>query len=506
MHSLLHYIHASTLARMHRYTQVLKQCFESFAEMYKHTSEFCPGTEDWEDIAQRLHQHLAHDSKPVPEVMMVVAAAHFRDPDFGIPDPETDCVLVHGGVQNSYGAAGCHFMPLLTSHQLAQLPKTVPSRTWWDMVMAVASRDGDVTLADAVRDGGDCYFHSCLVAVHFKGVKISPLAMHSSSDTKVKQEPLQSPGKNLTPCKFPSATAGDSAGSPTPSTPESASHQFNLRANLIFDDALEQERQSGSMIADPTAANIEAIQLATNDDELAELLFLDRIFEGLRDKEQVYETVTKWIDAAWKNEENHRTIARNEAVDLRMHTPAPMADAVITVGRAKGLLPETVLAVLEANMGVMEAPGTALTHKMRSNHFISTSQSVTVGSASSTRKSNLIKMSDDWLTNCEDSPEYFRNKDVLCTDSTTKGIRNCLQNNKCAIVSSDEAANTFETPMSDKDAGLHFLSKAKLNTWTQSEYDGPATGQGKINLESYNFACVTVESLVSICLISSVLI
>ncbi|CAK0801151.1 unnamed protein product, partial [Prorocentrum cordatum] len=67
------------------------------------------------------------------------------------------------------------------------------------------------------------------------------------------------------------------------------------------------------------------------------------------------------------------------------------------------------------------------------------------------------------------------------------GIRKQLEEHGRCGISSDEAANTFQTPFSDVESGVHYLSCAKLNTWTQSEHDGPATGNGKVSLDNYNF-------------------
>ena len=59
-----------------------------------------------------------------------------------------------------------------------------------------------------------------------------------------------------------------------------------------------------------------------------------------------------------------------------------------TVARARGSKR------VECNIGFLEAPGTTLTHLKR-GHDISTGSPVIVGSTSSSRKSALIKMTDD---------------------------------------------------------------------------------------------------------------
>ena len=48
---------------------------------------------------------------------------------------------------------------------------------WNDMVMAVNGRVGDsCALVDGVRDEGDCFFHSCLFVIHFKGVRFADVS------------------------------------------------------------------------------------------------------------------------------------------------------------------------------------------------------------------------------------------------------------------------------------------------------------------------------------------
>ena len=164
-----------------------------------------------------------------------------------------------------------------------------------------------------------------------------------------------------------------------------------------------------------------------------------------------------------------------------------MADAVHTIARAKGVHTEALLACIDSNIGFLEANGTTLCHNPRTKHFISPGSSVIVGSPSSTRKTALIQQTDDWMCNAVHAGQPFKDRSVLPTDSTTKGIRNCLKDYGRCGVTSDEAANTFDTTMSDRESGIHFVAVTKLNTWTQSEPDGPTTGNGSFTLSNYNF-------------------
>ena len=110
-----------------------------------------------------------------------------------------------------------------------------------------------------------------------------------------------------------------------------------------------------------------------------------------------------------------------------------------------------------------------------------------MGSPSSARKTALIKATDDWLCDAPPAGEIFKDKSAL---TTAKGIRSCLRDHGRCAVSSDEAANTFETRMSYREAGLHFISVTKLNA-----YDGPTTGDGSFSQSDYNFMLKVAEQI-----------
>lgn len=79
------------------------------------------------------------------------------------------------------------------------------------------------------------------------------------------------------------------------------------------------------------------------------------------------------------------------------------------------------------------------------------------------------RLDPTWMRNAPHSGEVIQNRSVLTTDSTTKGIRNCLQNfGRCGLIS-EEIANTLGTRTSDRESGIHFVTVTKFLTWTQSE-------------------------------------
>ncbi|CAE7917876.1 unnamed protein product [Symbiodinium necroappetens] len=495
---------------------VLRACLaeaarlETWCGSEKHTSApLWGGDGDWMRLRPNLLKCLHPDSVQPPDNFLTLPAAFWRDAEFVCPKTE-DNVLVHGGTFNvtQEGMAGCHFMPFLTKEEYGRLlPPSCPSR-FCDMVISVASRSGSATLADQVRESGDCYFHSILCILHFRGVLLSkdifrnaenPLGMYASKflvphvvlDQEMAERHLQdmcldvsqgapqgTPGQGIA-----SEEAGRS-GASLQSQPEPVQP---CKRKLRFENALDEQSAAGRDRPDPVTDMLRHVQEQGADFSLDEFYFQDCVFDGYLDKDEVYKTVKECLLHCYNGTETHRQLATNLDFDLRFMVPAPLAAAVNTVAKRRGLSPEALLAVLDANVGFMEDPTTTLTHQLDSMHEITPASPVIVGSASSTRKSHLIKASDDWMLTSREAPDIFKDRTILNTDSTTKGIRNCLEAHSRCAVSSDEAATTFDTKFSDKESGLHFLAPTKLNTWTQGEYDGPQTGQSKQVLGAYNF-------------------
>lgn len=131
--------------------------------------------DDYKKSKGALTQFLSSTSAPLPDDIVVISATHLRDHTFVVPDPDTVPVIVHGGKKNEYSLesqlVANHFMPLITWNAFRALgePKS-PVPLYKDMLFAAASRD-NVVLVDIVRAGGDCFFHSVLVALHVHGVR-----------------------------------------------------------------------------------------------------------------------------------------------------------------------------------------------------------------------------------------------------------------------------------------------------------------------------------------------
>ena len=76
--------------------------------------------------------------------------------------------------------------------------------------------------------------------------------------------------------------------------------------------------------------------------------------------------------------------------------------------------------------------------------------------------------------------------------------RTAIINTGAVAVISDELSNTLQTPWSDTSQGFAFLSKSKLNTWSQAEADSKITGQERIGLTCYK-ALVKLYGQVEAC-------
>ena len=88
------------------------------------------------------------------------------------------------------------------------------------------------------------------------------------------------------------------------------------------------------------------------------------------------------------------------------------------------------------------------------------------------------------------------------TDTHTHTHHDCRRtaiiNTGAVAVISDELSNTLQTPWSDTSQGFAFLSKSKLNTWSQAEADSKITGQERIGLTCYK-ALVKLYGQVEAC-------
>ncbi|CAL1158597.1 unnamed protein product [Cladocopium goreaui] len=116
-------------------------------------------------------------------------------------------------------------------------------------------------------------------------------------------------------------------------------------------------------------------------------------------------------------------------------------------------------------------------------HEISPAIMVVLGGAASSRKSPNNAFAVHMIQNSKNADTTM--KDSYLVEATLKGCRTSILNNGGFACVSDELSNTLQTPWSDHSAGINFLSKSKLNTFSQAEHDSVVTAAGRMCLNSY---------------------
>lgn len=94
------------------------------------------------------------------------------------------------------------------------------------------------------------------------------------------------------------------------------------------------------------------------------------------------------------------------------------------------------------------------------------------GRSASSRKSSLWDFTQKLIRKA--APEWI--SQVFLTESSLKGARTATKKKSRVAASCDELANMMSTPFSDINNGIHFLSRAKMCTFSQCEPDAVITG------------------------------
>jgi len=76
-------------------------------------------------------------------------------------------------------------------------------------------------------------------------------------------------------------------------------------------------------------------------------------------------------------------------------------------------------------------------------------------------------------------------KETFLVEATLKGCRTSLLNLDAFALVSNEISNSLQTPWSDPCSGINYMSRSKLNTFSQAEPDSVVTGLGRVSLSSY---------------------
>lgn len=262
-----------------------------------------------------------------------------------------------------------------------------------------------------------------------------------------------------------------------------------------FGDADLKKNQQMQNQADRTKEVLHAAQKTMNIKDLYKVLYPKNLFVGLGDTKLAPKTIQGWLEDALSNsrELNHRELAAAaQHFDMRMTAPLPWILAIDSIATHDGICPESLSLALDANIGWLEHHATRLRHCSTSTHRgVSPAPAVMLGSAVSAKKSHIIEFTDAFLEKAEPlddegKPGYIAARKIVISDATLAGIRKSFRKYNRAIVTSAEAANTYECHFSTKRPGLHFLPEQVMNKFTQSEPDDSVTAGSEAHLGSDN--------------------
>ena len=96
----------------------------------------------------------------------------------------------------------------------------------------------------------------------------------------------------------------------------------------------------GARLPDPVAAIMEPIAACSRSDDLDGFLFPDRASVGLKDKQQVYDTMQRWVADTLKSEARVEEVYASMDYDLRLTTAMPLAEAINKFEPARAAQPK----------------------------------------------------------------------------------------------------------------------------------------------------------------------
>ena len=140
--------------------------------------------------------------------------------------------------------------------------------------------------------------------------------------------------------------------------------------------------------------------------------------------------------------------------------------------------------MLQCNLLWMENARTGVIHAITTDHRVSAAQSALAALPPSARKSGMQEATDDLIF---DSQGFDADSHRI-TDATRKGVENLLLKERRGICSSSEGANTTHAEgHTDRDAGIHLMSKSRFRQYSQSEAISTATGAGMAPVRRVRF-------------------
>ena len=76
------------------------------------------------------------------------------------------------------------------------------------------------------------------------------------------------------------------------------------------------------MTPDPVNAALDSLRAVTSQEAFEDLLFPDCVFQGMRNKDEVYQTILGNLEeTAWSDTRTHRQTSVQEDVDPKPSTP-----------------------------------------------------------------------------------------------------------------------------------------------------------------------------------------
>ncbi|CAJ1434066.1 unnamed protein product [Effrenium voratum] len=127
------------------------------------------------------------------------------------------------------------------------------------------------------------------------------------------QMPKQTQGAAETAGSDPKpATVAAVAGTQACSQCRGRSHE-NVRASAAM-----KMRGAGCAMPDPTQEILLQLRQAVTEEQFEDLLFHDRLFEGMRNKDETYETIKANLASAWQDTRTHRQLAAEADFDIRL--------------------------------------------------------------------------------------------------------------------------------------------------------------------------------------------
>ena len=225
-----------------------------------------------------------------------------------------------------------------------------------------------------------------------------------------------------------------------------------------FSDAVSSKEQERAKKPDFVAEALRSLSGLTTEEEINHRMFPPSLFDGMSTSQETVATIHGWLQEAWSDAQtlSHRELATQD-FDLRMCGPLPWVRAMQAIALHDGLCPESLNLACDANIGFCEHHATRLLRPPNTTHRgVSPNPSVMLGAAVSARKSHNIETTDHFLEKAEPQdaagkPGYIAQSKIVISDATLAGIRKALKVHSTAI------ATVYDTPVSSKRPGAHYL-------------------------------------------------